>query len=60
MLSLLITLLIVLVIVGIVVWVIRQIPLPEPVRIVAYALIAIVLLLWLVSLLHGGSLGLRL
>ena len=54
----LITLLVYLCILAIVWWVITQIPLPPPFRIVATVILAIIAIIMLLNLVDGGGLGL--
>lgn len=61
MISTLLTFFIVLCVVGLILWGVGQIPgLPPIVKTVIYVVIGVVLLLWLLSLVTGGSLNLQL
>ncbi|HUD10946.1 MAG TPA: hypothetical protein VMS08_00925 [Candidatus Saccharimonadia bacterium] len=58
MIGTLLTVFIVLCIVGVILWGIGQIPgLPQIVKVVAYVIIAVILLLWALSLVQGGNLN---
>jgi hypothetical protein len=60
MIGLLVTLLIILLIFSVVYWVAGMIPLPPPVKNIALVVIAVILLIWLVSVLlpfAGGGVG---
>jgi len=61
MISTLLTFFIVLCIVGLILWGVGQIPgLPPVVKVVIYVVIGVVLLLWLLNMVGGGSLNLQL
>lgn len=61
MISTLLTFFIVLCVVGLILWGVGQIPgLPPIVKTVIYVVVGVVLLLWLLSLVTGGSLNLQL
>jgi hypothetical protein len=61
MITTLLTFFIVLCIIGLIVWGIRQIPgLPPIVGTVIYVVIGVLLLLWLLNMVTGGSLNLQL
>ena len=53
----LLSLLVAVLILGLIVWVIQTIPLPEPFRMIALVIVAIVAVLWLVSYLPGAGLA---
>ena len=56
MIGTLLTVFIILCIVGVILWGIGQIPgLPQIVKVVAYVIIAVILLLWALSLIQSGS-----
>lgn len=59
MLSLLVTLLIVLLVIGLVYWAVNSIPLPQPVRVIAVVIIALVGAIYLLSLLPGTGVALH-
>jgi hypothetical protein len=51
---------IVLCIVGLIIWGIQQIPgIPNVVKVVIYVIVGVILLLWLLQAVQGGSLSLR-
>lgn len=52
--SLLISILIVCLIVGVIYWALSVLPLPPPVRMVVQVVLAIIVVIWLISLLSGG------
>lgn len=52
----LISLVVILVIAGVAIWIIQQIPMEPPIlKTAAMVLVALVLLIWLLGQLHGGS-----
>ena len=55
MLSLLVTVLIILLVAGFVIWVIGLIPLPAPWGMVARAVVALIVLIWLIETLLGSG-----
>lgn len=59
MIELLLVALIVLAIVGLILWGIQQIPgIPSIVKTIAYIVVGVILLLWLLNAVQGGRLGL--
>ncbi len=57
--SILITLLVYLAVIGILWWAITQIPLPQPFRVIAVVVVAIVSIFLLLSLVQGGGLAIH-
>ena len=57
MIGMLIDLLIVCAIVGVAWWALQQFPMPQPIRMLVILVIAIVVIIFLASMLQGGSLG---
>jgi len=54
MISLLVTLLILILILGVIVWVIGQLPLEPPFKNIAYAVVGLIVVIYLISILAGG------
>lgn len=56
----LLSLLVALILVALIYWVITTLPLPSLIRTIAIVILVVVVVLWLVNLISGGSLGLPL
>jgi hypothetical protein len=54
MLSLLVTLLILILILGVIIWVIGQLPIEQPFKSIAYALVGLIVVFYLIAILAGG------